>query len=540
MITSLFFVAVLGIFSRSPAVQLPLAIVVSILQLMMPAVLKPFQEPVENQIAICGAVVYLGVTLVGMSQLFTELPSSESAGDTLAKELAIIDSLMEFIFIGGILSLFFLTVIFFSESSMFQRRCGFLVCKRKARNSKVLPVGSSLSTKPAAGAAAPTILSAPGIGALSRVPLALAKRYASNWVNLHKIHLELMAAATKGFLVREQDISDRRAAVRALIQKTWDHSDAKDRQITSTKVVAVTPVHTEPLSASFPSVVAHRPTRLSRCKSAAVSSFREWSSAWEKFDSDHSGQLSRVELALVMRELNLAVSDEELSQTLAEFDTDGNDQLSKSEFMVWVSQLSGAEKLKRMETRLMKRRSTALLDITEKKREKEEDTKKAQQMIADHFEEVEAAQRLHDAERIAVSERKKKQQRRKRARKVAQALFDSFGHLSQGEAAKLLDADADGTLTVEELKDHVQHLSFAGGRQITEKDLTALMEHADATLGNGDGDVSPTELLYAIRELGATADGATTTTVVSVAVSPVKAGPRSSRRRNARRKSSVG
>ena len=80
MVLSLIFVAVLGVFSQAPPVQVPLAIILSFVQIFLPAILKPLVEPAENDAALSGGAVYFFVELAVMAKLVSELAN----GDDLA------------------------------------------------------------------------------------------------------------------------------------------------------------------------------------------------------------------------------------------------------------------------------------------------------------------------------------------------------------------------------------------------------------------------------------------------------------------------
>ena len=92
MISTLAFVAVLGIFSQNLELQLPIAVALSVLQIAAPLMFRPFADPKLNTVCIVGSVFYLVIELAGMAQVLAKLTKATGEGSNYGG-LAIIDAI---------------------------------------------------------------------------------------------------------------------------------------------------------------------------------------------------------------------------------------------------------------------------------------------------------------------------------------------------------------------------------------------------------------------------------------------------------------
>lgn len=71
----------------------------------------------------------------------------------------------------------------------------------------------------------------------------------------------------------------------------------------------------------------------------------EFRAAFELFDKDHSGAISKEELGTVMRNLGMNPTDEELHEQIRMHDADGkcNSTVSKAEYHHLTFQLPGGQ-----------------------------------------------------------------------------------------------------------------------------------------------------------------------------------------------------
>ena len=80
MLLTLIFCAVLGIFSQKKVVQVPLAVICSFAQILVPALAQPLVEMTQNRAVLLGGSIHFSMVLVSMAQMMGTMANEKTMG----------------------------------------------------------------------------------------------------------------------------------------------------------------------------------------------------------------------------------------------------------------------------------------------------------------------------------------------------------------------------------------------------------------------------------------------------------------------------
>jgi len=237
---TLVFVALLGIASSEPQIQIPLAIVASIVQLLMPLMAWPFEEMYENLAIIVAGCVHLALELTAMAQLVASMQSAIRPDDTsVTAQLKNLETTLGVLFCLGWFVLFGLLAYgiggnFISIQKVKSRlRQNFCCCHRvrvrpgiAAQADKKSPPEEENDAQSMFAELLPAIVR-PGFAMLNRLPKEKLVRYHKLYKELNILHTEVVAtcmqAMIRGMKARKS-FRRKKEVIDTTLQLHGDHS----------------------------------------------------------------------------------------------------------------------------------------------------------------------------------------------------------------------------------------------------------------------------------------------------------------------------